>query len=516
MYLKNYKQLIKIKPKHIFLTSLTIILINTLNICLPITLSLLISHTTQGNFQMAFLWLSIMFLLQLLQNLAWHINYLNYSNIVLPTYKNLYLTLANSTINNFNYIDKEAINFVITNDIFNISSFLDKFITKLGKLLKYFTVLTIITFYNYIIGLFLLFASIVIYFLVAIYNKHKLKLNQEIYTASKRTNEKFDEILNKQNLIADFSLEDITIKEQERRLDEYIYNYKKLNNYKSIKDNWLKILWAFLISICFIFLINSFSVFKISLPIFLLLIDYITTFSNCTNEIFDIKILFSELNNSITRYNKTLYPNTQNQFLIQNHNAEITINGKIKINSKIHNKNFKVNKGSINYIKENNQTTPLKQCFFKQIENNFSIFIDNYNICNLTKKEYLYLFGFANTKTNYFSDSLIKNMLIINPNANTYKKEFKLFNIKDIIEKLENKENTNLTINKNNLSEFEKFKLSLFRCTISNAKFLLLDINFKLPTKNNLNTILKEIKKNKTIFIFDSSNNNIIFDNFLE
>ena len=117
---------------------------------------------------------------------------------------------------------------------------------------------------------------------------------------------KTDEIINMADVINKYNLNSPVLLEQERRLKGYVNSYNTLYSKRSLKDNFILIYWYTMLSIVFMVCYFEFNNLVLSLSVFLVLIDYSTSFVKLTENAFDFTIEITELEEKVKRVNDYL------------------------------------------------------------------------------------------------------------------------------------------------------------------------------------------------------------------
>lgn len=268
----------------------------------PIALSSFIESASIHSTTLAVIWVFINLGLVIIEHISWHINYANYTRLITPTYISLQKRVTKAVLNAGSHsVDKTKLDYCINNDIFGIATFLDSLILRLASFLKFLIMLVIIFVYSYTIGAMLVVMSAVGFSLLLMYNKLKKTNGWVLRKNEINADKKTQEILNLSEVIKKYNLENPVLFEQERRLLGYVNSYNTLYTKKSIKDNFIQIYWYTMLSVVFLVSFFEFNTLSMSLAVFLLIIDYSSSFVKLTESAFDFTIEISDLEEKLNR-----------------------------------------------------------------------------------------------------------------------------------------------------------------------------------------------------------------------
>lgn len=305
--LKEWKKLIVIEGVPCKLSILTNIVILICGITEPIALSSFIGNASVHNSTLALIWLGINLGLIIMEHIAWHINYTNYTKLISPTYINLQNKLTSAVLKAEEPpLDSTKLNYCINSDIFGIATFIDTLILRIASIIKFLILLVIIFVYSYVVGVMLVVMSAVGYSLLIMYNRLKQKSTSIMQSNEMASARKTDEIINMADVINKYNLNSPVLLEQERRLKGYVNSYNTLYSKRSLKDNFILIYWYTMLSIVFMVCYFEFNNLVLSLSVFLVLIDYSTSFVKLTENAFDFTIEITELEEKVKRVNDYL------------------------------------------------------------------------------------------------------------------------------------------------------------------------------------------------------------------
>lgn len=300
--LQNWKKLCIVEGNVLAVSILTQVVIIICSIVEPVALSSFIESASIHSTALAVIWLFINLGLVIIEHISWHINYSNYTKLISPTYINLQSRITKATlVASKDMIDNAKLNYCINSDIFGIATFLDSLILRLASFIKFLVILIIIFAYSYTVGVMLVVMSAVGFSLLMMYNKLKKRsgivLRENEISADKKTHE----IIEMGEVVKKYNLENPILLEQERRLVGYVNSYNNLYTKKSIKDNFIQIYWYTMLSVIFLVCYFEFNALAMSLAVFLILIDYSSTFVKLTENAFDFTIEIADLEEKVNR-----------------------------------------------------------------------------------------------------------------------------------------------------------------------------------------------------------------------
>ena len=220
--LKLWKGIVRLNSKSVTIQVISYMVCMICALVGPLALSLFISFISSANFSLALLWLGIDLAIKILEHLSWHFNYSNFTGLIAPTYLYLQEKLTTTALNSGNLKNKEEFDYVVSNDLYTLSAYIDKFIFGIYNLLKAIIITIVIFYYSYAIGTIIVSVAIVGYFIIAFYAGQRKKTTKLLYNKEMSFTKKFDEMQSKKDVIKKYNLENAVIYEEERRLFDYV------------------------------------------------------------------------------------------------------------------------------------------------------------------------------------------------------------------------------------------------------------------------------------------------------
>ncbi len=508
--LKFWRKLVVVKKSIVWVSILSNLVAIGCSLCEPIAFSYFINFATEHNTALGLLWLGINLLLVGLDNLAWHINYSNYTNLIGDTYISLQsrvfakVLLSNTSENNnlntevnstadpanskaHEQVKPQLLDYVINSDIFGVSTFADTLIMRLSGFLKMLIMLVVIFFYSFTIGAITTITCVIGFALMALYGKQKTIANLKFEEAEMNASLKADEIINKSDIIKKYNLEAPVLFEQERRLKNYVNSYNNLTTKKSVKDNYLQIYWYAMLTVILVIALFEFNNLMLSLAVFLVLIDYCSKFIKITENAFNFKLELNDLKAKLKR----LAP-----FLIDDNTITNTIKKAQQINELEILGNFKENGKRTTRL-----VAKLGEILIFKNDKYFSLF-ESLNETNVNFNDGKTPFNLkdikvVNSNNEMLNDTALKNLLVLSANNQL---------IKDLASNLNIEEFLNENVSKNSSEELH-FLFNLCKAILVDDSIVFVNLEPHLNEyKNEIIKTIKKYKKDKIFVIFDYGN----------
>ncbi len=491
--LKLWMGIVQLNSKNITIQIISYLICIICALVGPLALSLFISSISSANFSLALLWLGIDVAIKILEQLSWHFNYSNFTGLIAPTYLYLQEKLIMTSLNSAKAKNKEEFDYVVANDLYTISAYIDKLIFGISNLLKAIIITVVIFYYSYAIGTIIIAVAILAYFIIAFYAGQRNKTTKLLYNKELSFTKKFDEMQTKKDIIKKYNLENAVIYEEERRLFEYVKSYEKVTKNRSFKDNLLQVYWCVMISVCLAILVYEFRQATLSLALFLTIYNYLLMYSKITQNIFDFRLELLEVGTSLERFNNVVDIAEENKKLVLTKIKDIEIP---RFNERVDAKEQSI-------VIPLNTVAVFKDGAYSELFNNptKNFKINNIDISQIDFNE---VCKFVSYDNEMFDDSIIENFQIINPNLKEISNILKLLGLNYYIDSLSEKEYANIIDNKDIIINF---KFNLARAILSNSNIIFLDVA-KLNDAD-LSSVMKTIiimKNNKIFLIYDKNN----------
>ena len=489
---KEWKRIVILNPRSVTIQVVTCIVSVVCALLSPLALSHFISYISSGVFNLAFLWLAIDLALKLLEQLSWHFNYSNYTKLIAPTYLSLQERLTLVALEPLPRDKNFELDYVISNDLYVISNFIDRLILRLCNLIKLIAVSAVIFYYSYAIGTIILVVSILGFFILSFYTSQNKKITKSLYQKEKSVTKKFDEIQAKRDVIKKYNLENAVAYEERRRLSSYVRGYQSTTKSRSVKDNLLQIYWYIMVAVCIAILVYEFRKASLTLTIFLTLYNYLLMYSKITENLFDFKIETGELAVSLERFQSVLNVDGEKEKQVLTEVKDISL-PRVNARSNAKDKNVKIPCGNVAVFRSS-----AYQKFFKLPAKDFQI-----NGIDISEIDFNKVCKMVSYDNEMFDDSIIENMQIISADIKKISSLLQLVGLAKYIDNLPEKEYTNIV---DSSDESINFKFNLVRAILSDAKIIFLDLS-KLAD-DDLPSIMKTVipvKNNRIFLILDEA-----------
>lgn len=514
---KNYYSLVKKDRKKLIPYYIGYIVNIILELIIPVYIAKITEDLTDSLFISAIISILMYFCLKQLASIISYFNMHNYSNF----FKSNYITLYKKIIKEIYNFDSEykkkfstgkMIN-SLTTDVINVGEMADNILTII---LNIFKCIVVLFYFLKVNVLFLIFIVII----DAIYINRSNYLNNmatNYLMKQRRVNDKLIGLIN-QTLLG---LKDIQSLDFSKAMNnKYNIIYKSWRNMydskrkyqifrKTILKCFLTLTKTMVYFICAYLIINN----KMGIGVMLIIISYFDSLFASSETIMSSLESIKEQNISVNRIYEILNYNKTNELQQKNiiiKNGLIEFNGVyFSYNSDkfLENLNFKIKPNKITAIIGGNGAgkTTIIDLILKQINPiKGEILIDNINIKNIDKKEYLKEISVLNQDTYLFNLSVRQNLNLINNNVQKQEEICKFIGIDKFINKLPKGYDTVIDENSNNISGGQKRLLSLARTLLKESKILILDeatSYLDAEMTQNFVKILKKLKEDHTIII---------------
>lgn len=514
---KNYYSLVKKDRKKLIPYYIGYIVNIILELIIPVYIAKITEDLTDSLFISAIISILMYFCLKQLASIISYFNMHNYSNF----FKSNYITLYKKIIKEIYNFDSEykkkfstgkMIN-SLTTDVINVGEMADNILTII---LNIFKCIVVLFYFLRVNVLFLIFIVII----DVIYINRSNYLNNmatKYLMKQRRVNDKLIGLIN-QTLLG---LKDIQSLDFSKAMNnKYNIIYKSWRNMydskrkyqifrKTILKCFLTLTKTMVYFICAYLIINN----KMGIGVMLIIISYFDSLFASSETIMSSLESIKEQNISVNRIYEILNYNKTNE--LQQKNIIIK-NGLIEFNSVyfsynndkfLENLNFKIKPNKITAIIGVNGAgkTTIIDLILKQLRPiRGEILIDNINIKNIDKKEYLKEISVLNQDTYLFNLSVRQNLNLINNNVQKQEEICKFIGIDKFIDNLPKGYDTVIDENSNNISGGQKRLLSLARTLLKESKILILDeatSYLDAEMTQNFVKILKKLKEDHTIII---------------
>ncbi len=462
--IKNWYKLTETKISSIFLqVFLSMIRIAGLMVA-PVFAAKVTVALVAGNYNNAWLYLTIELGIILLSLLANDLVFRNGARMFTKTYNKvqskIYMKAYRAKKSNFEQTSKEKLLNIIGTDVDAVASFGDEFGVKISKAIQIIVTLVIVFSINYLVGIAILLVSVINFIILTILNKslaeHKAKLLDE----KDKIYEKFTLILSNQDMINQYDIGKDEANDYFKRCEEYTEISKEHKITDSVKENYFvgfyKVL-LFAITCLMIFLVKD---NKLSLEVYLIIVPYLLTSVELINDIINISSLTEDTNVSVQRIN-TILNFTDDDFIAYGNvhqavdSADLYLVNVSYKNEDEKSENFGTIKranmdfksGKINLIK--GESGCGKRAIFRLIARKIKpdkgvVLLNDISLYDYDKPTYKsYVFN-AYGKPRFIEGSILDNMSVFGATKEEIAKMCKELEVDEYIESLPEKYNTNI------------------------------------------------------------------------
>ena len=523
----------------LFFQSLTAIIPAILTVVAAVPAANAITSITIADYNSTIKWLCIVFLIDLIKQISWTIQYrsaINQLGYVYPRIQEqLFLKIFNADDQNFKYTSKEKMINTITNNITVLSDFCDQIAHKLSYLFQAITTLVIIFTTNCLIGFLITAIAIIVYFILNALNSAIGKKSLDIQEERDSLTETFADFVDGRVLSTDLNLSTNLHEKYFNKVDTLVKHYKKRNKLQSIRDQWVYIAYTFVILIATIYLVKLVEDNSLTVTIYLVITPYLTSAITRMKDFFAIFNDLQNANISALRV-KTLLDMSEKDMIEFGNNSTDKIDGAITFSNVSYSSDDKLDK-SLNSIRTFNAQIKkhdivlfqgLKSCGKRALfymlrrairPDNGTVTFDTINIYDFDIETYKHNISYVTNKPYFFNDTILENLKYVESNKKKIFKICKELKIHETIMNLPEKYETNIITNPKSLSDKDKFMLGLARALLTESEIFMIyefPIGLTQPEQEIIKQTLLTLKKQRTIIIFSAENkvNDIINRHF--
>lgn len=469
------------------------------------------------------------FVLLALYAICWHIQYLldskQLSHIYPKIQNKVFEKVFSADDSNFVYSSREKLINIISNNTIPLSDFCDFSSIKFSCLFE-FVILLVVMFLNSLyVGLTILACSLAIYLLIHFASRGIAKRNLSILGERDKLSETFSDIIQNRIIGQDFNLKSSLKNRYSENVSSIIKQYKKRTRLKSFRDNFIYLFYTSVVFVLTLYLSKLVCHGTINLTIFLFLVPYLTSaidkimcFCNISEDIEESAINAMRV--------KSLLEMPQKEFIEFGKNTETDIDGAITFSFVSYSSEDKPNKtlGTIKpfFAQILHRHVALfqgekgcgKRAIFYMLRRDIrpdtgTITLDTINIYDFSQERYVSFVNYVTAKPYFYTGTIEQNLKLISQSKRKIVEACKIAKLHDKIMSLPNTYQTLIQDNENGLSTFEKFQLSIARAVLASSDVILF---YEFPPaltdqeKQTIFSILKTLKKEKTIIIFSALN----------
>ena len=480
-YIKRWWNVAQPSKSLLILQTITAIIPAILTVVAAVPAANAITSITVSDFSGTIKWLCVVFGLDLIKQISWTIQYrtaINQLGYVYPQIQEqLFLKIFYTEDQNFKYTSKEKMINIITNNITVLSDFCDQIAYKLSYLFQAITTIVIIFSTNLLIGAMITTIAIIVYFLLNFLNNAIGKKSLDIQEERDNLTETFADFVDGRVISQDLNLSTNLHEKYFTKVKTLVTHYKKRSKLQSIRDQWVYILYTFIILLSTLYLVKLVENNALTVTTYLVITPYLTSAITRMKDFFAIFNDLQNANISSLRV-KTLLDMSEKDLIEFGNNSTDKIEGAITFSNVTYSSEDKIDK-SLNSIKLLNTQIAKhdivlfqgkkdcgKRALFYMLRrairpDSGTITFDTINIYDFDIETYKHNISYVTNKPYFFNDTILQNLKYIEQNKNKIFKICKELGIHETIMNLPEKYETNLTKNPKALTEKDKFLLGL-------------------------------------------------------
>lgn len=478
-----------------------------------------------GNYKMAIICLSLVLFFMLLRAFSWDLNYRNTMRLVGYSYKNIQAKIFDKITSgkekNFLEHSKEKLINIFHSEVYDVAKFSDTICSKFRYLFQIVLTIGYVFGINVLVGFILIGVVILNYFITDKINNVISDSNQKVKEAVDDEFVAFSSVIDSKNMLDDLNIKDKVKKKYLMSNEAYLKAKHNCTVKTSYLDNYFFIFCRIVIFVGTLFLVYLLSHDLVTLTVYFVIVSYLT--DSVTNSI-DFLSILKELKNAYVATNRVniilnfdelveLPFGTLNKDDINGEIDFVKVNYKPKEDdiglSEIKDVSFHIPSNSFALFK-GTRSSGKRTIFYLLrrliLPDDGSLYIDNINSRDYTKKVYKTNVNYLTTKPYFYDGTVYSNLKYV-------------CNKKDkIIEALKNAlvydsimaHKDGLKTNVKELSMKELYLLSFARVLLMNSEILVL---YEFPSylskkdEEAIKQMLLQFKGKKTILIFSANEN---------
>jgi len=468
----------------------------------------------------AYIWLAIELLTIILRNVALEVEYRAYANTWSSVYCNVqrkvYRKMLSFDKKSLKTMPKEQIILTVGDNLANICEYEDNLVLAVGKfiigLVSFITIMCI----NVFAGLLILALSIFDYLILNLVNKKIGKAKRKMYNSKEAIYENITKVYNGTKVITEFNQDDVFERDYINKSAKYCKDRKHYYKLYSFKTNGFFAIWKTIvygIAFILIFLISD---NKLDIPMYLVIVSYLSTCTENFNSLFNIAENTENMKIAVDRVNSILNLSEK----------ELKTFGKIKKNKldstldfihinyddkknrefgKLEDVTFSIKKNDLNIIYGDKFCG--KRVIFdllrrKILPDSGKILLDGIELAQFDDKYFKSYIYYVAGSPLFLNSSIWENLSVVTKDKNKIISACEYTGFYDFV--LSKKEGFDFIINEK-FTGYYAFLLGLTRSLLTDCKILMI---YELPKgvtvseKNKIIKILKKLKEDRTIIIF--------------
>lgn len=526
---KNWYSIAKPNKTVWFFQWLTSMIPSVCTVITAIPSAKVITCMSVADYNGAILYLCITFGITLLAYISWHIQYLldikQLGRIYPRIQEQLFDKIFKAEDASFKYTSKEKIINTITNNITTLSDFCDYTAFKSAYLIQAFITLVIIFTSNWLVGILIFAIAILVFFIMNTLNHAIAKLSNNIFDERDKMTETFADLIDSRDIANDMDIKDKLHDKYFDRVNNIVKKYKRRNVLKSVRDNWVYVLYTFIILLATLYIVKLVSDNVMTLTLYFILTPYLTSAITKFVDFFGLIDNLETANIAALRV-KTLLDMSEKDIMNFGKNSVNKISGALTFTNVEYSSTEKIDK-SVNNIKQLNtqiqkgeivlfegQRNCGKRALFYMLRraikpDSGTITFDAVNIYDFDIDSYKHSISYTTSKPYFYIDTIMENLKLIDPNKKHIFEVCKKVGIHDIIMSLPDGYNTNLSLNPTAMTDGQKFLLGLARTLLTKCEILMIyefPIGLLPKEEKQIKNVLASLKSRFTIIIFSANN----------
>ena len=503
--LKKYYSLANVKPVFLLLEFLFLFVPAIVSIVSPIIIAKVISSITVFDFQKATRSLIFDFVLILLSSLSYFFYHIvsSKTNKTIAMNFETYIYQNAKQNKNLNHV-----NFSTLSNVWKCVDFNKNLLYKMCFFIKSVALIVIISYFNFFIGLILIFVSIISYFLFSITDNKIQFLEKQKSKQLEQSHNLFNSI--KKGLSAEecFGLETPLKDKYFAYVHQNINNSNKTSLLFSINNNFITLILKTAVFASTIYLIQLVKSTTLTLSFYLILTPYLTTSAQNLISFFGVFSEIGAVDNILQEFDCLKFsstPKEEKPIELSAYNLyffQVGFSGKEF--PSLSNFNLDINhKSFINIVGSQTSGRHTLFEFLKKTTKptSGSILLDNKNIFDIPPETYNKTISITNKKPHFYNVSVFENLFMVCENKTKINHAIKLLGLKNTIDLLPQKINTVCE----NLNVKTTFLLGLLRSFLSGTQIIAIN---EIPEGledddiSLLEHIFKILNKTKTVILF--------------
>ncbi len=425
----------------------------------------------------------------------------------------------------FKATSKEKMVNIVSTNIVTLSDFCDYISYKLAYLCEALTTLVIIFVTNFYIGLMIFAIAIIVYLLINALNNAVGRRTIQIHDGRDKLGEALTDIVDNRYLSADLNLKDNLEDKYFKRVDGVLKHYKKRKALKSIRDNYVYLLYTFIILVATLLLVKMVEANTITLTLYLVITPYLTSSITKFVNFFSLSADLQDAKVASLRI-KTILDMNERDMIEFGRNSTDKLSGAMTFTNVTYSEADKLGKSLGNLKDFNAQITKNQVVLFEGLRNcgKRSIFymlrravrpdegtitFDTINIYDFDSETYKHNISYVTNKPYFFNDSIMENLKVVESSKKKIFEVCKRLGVHEAITALPEGYETNLIKNPSALSAQQKFLVGLARALLTKSEIFMIyefPIGLNEKEQETIKHLLNELKGERTILVFSAQN----------